>query len=170
MIIHFIWRCLLRHTRSPYSAKWRDNSSVCPMGIADLEGLELNIIKKVLCTLEHLRICWDIVSTHVEFNDLLVSVICFCVFCWFVFSVHLFYNCVCKSVLVFCGTISRPTAQLSWILFHLNQKLSPLPLVHRSPGVCNNRISPSVGCLVYLYSVVLDQLKESLFWVARVYR
>ena len=36
---------------------------------------------KALRTLERLRICWDIESTHVEINNLLLSVICFCVFC-----------------------------------------------------------------------------------------
>ena len=41
--------------------------------------------KKALRTLECLRICWDIVSTHVEINDLLLSV-------------NLFYNCGCKKV------------------------------------------------------------------------
>ena len=41
----------------------------------------INIIKKALRTLERLRICWDIASTHVEINDVLLSVICFCVFC-----------------------------------------------------------------------------------------
>ena len=40
-----------------------------------------NETKKALRTLERLRICWDIESTHVEINDLLMSVICFCVFC-----------------------------------------------------------------------------------------
>ena len=37
--------------------------------------------KESMRTLECLRICWDIVSTHVEINDLILSVICFCVFC-----------------------------------------------------------------------------------------
>ena len=40
--------------------------------------ITINIIKKVLRTLERLRICWDIESTHVEINDLLLSVSCFC--------------------------------------------------------------------------------------------
>ena len=37
--------------------------------------------KESMRTLQRLRICWDIGSTHVEINNVLLTVICFCVFC-----------------------------------------------------------------------------------------
>ena len=79
-------------------------------------NLRGNIYNKALRILERLRIRWDIDSTHVEINDLILSVICFCVFC-FVFLWIYFINVGVKRCFVFYGTISRPTAQLSWVLF-----------------------------------------------------